>query len=93
MALSIDGFPLFYVLNALVVAAVVVIIAKVKFRAANNDVSLPPGPPADPLIGHARLLPRTHQAEFYHEMRKSYGNYSFGLSEPIPYLMTVVICM
>ena len=78
----------FYVLNALLLAAVVVvIIANLKFRTA-NDLSLPPGPPAEPLIGHSRLLPRTHQAEFYHEMRKSYGNYS-SLSEPIPHLMIV----
>jgi hypothetical protein len=82
------GSLLFYVLNALVIAVVVVIIiTNVKFRTA-NDVSLPPGPPAEPLIGHARLIPRIDQAEFCHEMRKSYGNCSL-LSAPIPYLMTV----
>jgi hypothetical protein len=32
-----------------------------------------PGPPAELLIGHARLIPPEHQAEFYHEMRKRYG--------------------
>jgi hypothetical protein len=82
------GSLFFYVLNGLVIAAVVVVvIANVKFR-TTNAVSLPPGPPAEPLIGHARLMPRTGQAEFYHEMLKSYGNYS-SLSEPIPYLMTI----
>jgi hypothetical protein len=78
MALSINGFPL--VLRprcpchrGVVVVVVVVVIVNVKFRTANGGVSLPPGPPAEPLIGHARLIPKNGQAEFYHEMRKSYG--------------------
>ena len=36
---------------------------------------LPPGPPADPLIGHVRMIPRHHQAELYHEWSKKYGTY------------------
>jgi hypothetical protein len=70
------GSLLFYVLDVLVIAAIVVVIANVKFR-TGNDVSLPPSPPAEPLIGHARLIPMKGQAEFYHEMRKNYGMLSF----------------
>jgi hypothetical protein len=80
------GSLLFYVLDVLVIAAVVlVVVSNVKFRTANN-VSLPPGPPAEPLIGHARLIPKNNQAEFYHEMRKVYGELHMSCV-PIPYLM------
>ena len=65
---------LVYVLNALVVVVVVLAI-RAKLSRAPKHTSLPPGPPAEPLIGHARLIPRQGQAEFYHEMRKSYGAY------------------
>jgi hypothetical protein len=72
------GSLLFYVLGALLIAAVIVVVANIKFWTA-NDVSLPPGPPAEPLIGHARLIPRKDQAEFYHEMGKSYGKFLYAL--------------
>ena len=78
----------FYVLEVLVVAAVVVVVVNVKFRRANH-VSFPPGPPAEPLIGHARLIPQAGQAEFYHEMRKSYGEFRLS-SLPIPTLMIII---
>jgi hypothetical protein len=58
------GSLLFYVAEVLVLAVLVVFITNSKFR-TTNDSSLPPGPPAEPLIGHARLLPREGQAEFY----------------------------
>ena len=70
------GYLLIYVLEVFVVAAVVVIVANTKLRTA-RAVPLPPGPPAEPFIGHARLIPRKYQAEFYHDMRKSYGKLSF----------------
>uniref|UniRef100_A0A0W0EW71 Putative cytochrome P450 n=1 Tax=Moniliophthora roreri TaxID=221103 RepID=A0A0W0EW71_MONRR len=35
---------------------------------------LPPGPTADPFIGHLRLMPRENQAETFHEWSKTYGN-------------------
>ena len=66
------GSLLVYVLSALVVVVVVLAI-RAKLSGAPKHTSLPPSPPAEPLIGHARLIPRQGQAEFYHEMRKSYG--------------------
>ncbi|KAK0491979.1 cytochrome P450 [Armillaria luteobubalina] len=36
--------------------------------------SLPPGPPADPIIGHIRSLPRVDQPEVFHEWAKTYGD-------------------
>ncbi|KAG6910706.1 hypothetical protein DXG01_008750, partial [Tephrocybe rancida] len=34
---------------------------------------LPPGPPADPLIGHLRLIPPEGQDVFFYELGKTYG--------------------
>ncbi|KAI3601323.1 cytochrome p450 [Moniliophthora roreri] len=35
---------------------------------------LPPGPAADPLIGHARIIPTQNQAEVFHEWAQTYGD-------------------
>jgi hypothetical protein len=72
LVLSINGFPLILRPGCPCHRGSHCHVANVKFRTA-NDVSLPPGPPAELLIGHARLIPPEHQAEFYHEMRKRYG--------------------
>jgi hypothetical protein len=69
----------FYVLDVLV--AVVVVVLLVKLIKTRKNPPYPPSPPAEPLLGHARLLPRTDQATFFHEMRKTYGMYEFGNSE------------
>ncbi|PBK64690.1 hypothetical protein ARMSODRAFT_458629 [Armillaria solidipes] len=37
--------------------------------------SLPPGPPADPIIGHIRILPPVGQPEVFHEWAKTYGKF------------------
>ncbi|KAK0477421.1 cytochrome P450 [Armillaria novae-zelandiae] len=36
--------------------------------------SLPPGPPADPIVGHIRSLPPVDQPEVFHEWAKTYGD-------------------
>ena len=72
------GSLLFYAVVALVIAAAIAVIANVRFGTA-KDVALPPGPPAEPLIGHLRVIPTTDQAEFYHEMRKRYGEILFAV--------------
>lgn len=33
----------------------------------------PPGPPADPILGHLRVIPLTNMPEKYHEWSKIYG--------------------
>jgi len=66
------GSPWFYAVDVLIMAVLVLIIIKVNFRTPKY-LSFPPGPPAEPLIGHARLIPQEGQAEFYHENRKKYG--------------------
>nr|BAL05151.1 cytochrome P450 [Phanerodontia chrysosporium] len=35
---------------------------------------LPPGPPADPIIGHMRVFPRANHGEVFHEWSKQYGD-------------------
>jgi len=34
---------------------------------------LPPGPPADPIIGHLRIMPTKDSHEFFYEMGQKYG--------------------
>ena len=41
------------------------------------DCHLPPGPPADPLIGHYRVFPRTYQAAVFFQWSQLYGRYIF----------------
>ncbi|KAG6887305.1 hypothetical protein C0995_016286 [Termitomyces sp. Mi166 len=47
---------------------------KVKTQQERLYRSLPPGPPADPLIGHIRLIPQEGQDIFFHELGKNYGD-------------------
>ncbi|KAI0092993.1 cytochrome P450 [Irpex rosettiformis] len=47
-----------------------------------NRLPLPPGPPADPIIGHLRTLPDNHhRAEVFHEWSLKYGDV-FSLRVP-----------
>lgn len=41
------------------------------------NTRLPPGPPADPLIGHLRIFPMKDQPEIFHEWSKQYGWWDF----------------
>ncbi|KAL0578234.1 hypothetical protein V5O48_003771 [Marasmius crinis-equi] len=43
-------------------------------RKSAQRSSLPPGPPADPLIGHLRSIPTEKMAETFHEWSKTYGD-------------------
>ncbi|KAK7041453.1 hypothetical protein VNI00_009319 [Paramarasmius palmivorus] len=38
---------------------------------------LPPGPPADPVIGHLRIMPKENTAETFHEWTQKYGDVMF----------------
>lgn len=38
---------------------------------------LPPGPPADPIIGHLRLIPPDNQEKLFYEWGKIYGQSLF----------------
>jgi hypothetical protein len=69
-----------YVLEALIVVAIVVIFMNIKLRTP-KQTSLPPGPPAEWLVGHARTMPREGQAEFFHEMGKVYGMYRGAVTD------------
>ncbi|KAH8116038.1 cytochrome P450 [Phellopilus nigrolimitatus] len=65
-------------------AAFVVIFTLIKrWKSNSQSTSLPPGPPADPIIGHARKIPRERSWETYAEWGKSYG---WGITMPLlPY--------
>jgi hypothetical protein len=39
------------------------------------EAPLPPGPPADPVIGHLRIMPKENTAETFHEWTQKYGTF------------------
>jgi len=47
------------------------IIMRRKYRL--NHPPSPPGPPADFLLGHARIIPEKHTDIFFYELSKVYG--------------------
>lgn len=49
-------------------------------RQTAGGLSLPPGPPSDPLIGHLRVAPLKNHAEVYHEWSKQYGMIYISIS-------------
>jgi len=46
----------------------------------SRKIPLPPGPPADPLIGHLRIIPPKHTDVFFYELSKKYGMLGVFLS-------------
>jgi hypothetical protein len=42
-----------------------------------HPLPLPPGPPADPLIGHIRVMPSKDQDIFFYELGQKYGEKYF----------------
>jgi hypothetical protein len=43
------------------------------YRLKQSQYPYPPGPPADPIIGHARKLPTERVEEKFHEWAQVYG--------------------
>ncbi|KAL4261411.1 cytochrome P450 family protein [Pleurotus pulmonarius] len=62
---SITTFPL--------LAFVFLLSAYLKRRTTKRP-PLPPGPPADPLIGHLRIMPSEQEELVFHEWAKTYGD-------------------
>ncbi|KAG6841262.1 hypothetical protein C0991_000402 [Blastosporella zonata] len=52
---------------------------------------LPPSPPADPILGHLRLIPSTEQDVFFYKLGKEYGDvvYLHVLGKPMIVLNSV----
>ncbi|KAG6872170.1 hypothetical protein C0995_012445 [Termitomyces sp. Mi166 len=59
---------------AVAASVLVFVFLKVKTRQERLNRLLPPGPPADPIIGHIRLIPQEGQDIFFHELGKTYGD-------------------
>lgn len=64
--------PFTYVLAA----AIVVFLLYRERKQRNRKVPLPPGPPADPLINHLRVIPTKDHPEVYYEWTKTYGEFN-----------------
>ena len=56
---------------ALLLSAVT--FAIVKYKSSRRRAPLPPGPPADPLLGHVRSIPPTGQDIYFYKLGLEYG--------------------
>ncbi|KAF5382531.1 hypothetical protein D9615_002807 [Tricholomella constricta] len=56
-----------------------------------RDPPLPPSPPADPIIGHLRMIPQSDQEMFFYNLGKQYGDvvYLHVLGKPMIVLNSV----
>jgi hypothetical protein len=64
-------------LPLLSVAALALTLAYVLKRLSSKaHPPLPPGPPAEPFIGHLHVFPTENRELFFHELRKVYGAWS-----------------
>ncbi|KDR72308.1 hypothetical protein GALMADRAFT_102042 [Galerina marginata CBS 339.88] len=52
------------------------IVLWILVKRSPNHPPLPPGPPADPIIGHLRIMPTDHNDIFFYELSKKYGKVS-----------------
>ncbi|KAJ3492026.1 hypothetical protein NLI96_g262 [Meripilus lineatus] len=66
--------PLLFTVFTLIVSALYFYQRNARSK---NRASLPPGPPADPLIHHLRVIPTKDHPEVYHEWSKTYGDVIF----------------
>lgn len=59
------------------VASILLCVLVVRFTRRNGQrPPLPPGPPADPIIGHMRIFPDAQDiAEVFHEWTQKYGTF------------------
>ncbi|KAL4253122.1 hypothetical protein AB1N83_012925, partial [Pleurotus pulmonarius] len=62
-------------MNNLVVISLALLYLSIYLkRRSTKRLALPPGPPADPLIGHLRLMPPENHELAFHEWSKKYGD-------------------
>lgn len=54
-------------------AAVFALLLHQFVKRRNSRVPLPPGPPADPIINHLRVIPTKNHPQAFHEWTKAYG--------------------
>jgi hypothetical protein len=62
---------------ALLILVALFLCAVVLLRRARRNKSgmrYPPGPPADPIIGHLRIMPRKEEHETFHRWSQQYGD-------------------
>lgn len=56
-----------------------VILVKAISYFSSSEAMLPPSPPSDPIIGHARMVPFKEPYKLYAEWEKTYGEHLLGI--------------
>ncbi|KAG5729423.1 O-methylsterigmatocystin oxidoreductase [Termitomyces sp. T112] len=69
---TLDLLPLVW--QVLATAAAVLVAWRAKKILSKQKIPLPPGPPADPIIGHIRLIPSEGQDIYFYELGQTYGD-------------------
>lgn len=59
--------------NSVIIALALLYLFIYLKRRSTKRLPLPPGPPADPLFGHLRLMPSENHELTFHEWSKKYG--------------------
>ncbi|KAF8073626.1 cytochrome P450 [Lyophyllum atratum] len=61
-------------LSVSLLAASIIIFTILRKNRSREGPPLPPGPPADPVIGHLRLIPADGQDMFFYKLGQTYGD-------------------
>jgi hypothetical protein len=64
--------PMFFT----VAATTLLVVGYLLFKRSQTTRKLPPGPPAEPILGHLRIFPKTDPGKTFYEWSKLYGKLS-----------------
>lgn len=60
--------------HAFLFSLAIILFYTIRAYTTQRNIPLPPGPPADPLIGHLRSIPTSDQHTFFYKLGQKYGD-------------------